>query len=82
MLLGVLVALIKIAQLATVLPGVGAYALGVLIILLATIASTFDPRAIWTRVTWADGTVPPPVPTPAPRAVRRPGRPARAGAAP
>ena len=58
MLLGVLVALVKIAQLATVVPGVGGYALGVLIILLATMSSSFDPHAVWIRVVWADGTVP------------------------
>jgi paraquat-inducible protein A len=62
MLLGVLVALVKLAQLATVLPGIGAFALGGLIILLAIIASIFDPHVIWTRVVWADGTVPPPPP--------------------
>ena len=58
MLLGILVALIKIAQLATVLPGIGMYAVGTLVILLAAIASTFDPHVIWSRVVWADGTVP------------------------
>ena len=62
MLLGVLVALVKLAQLATVVPGVGAFALGALILVLAIIASTFDPHTIWTRVVWADGTVPPPPP--------------------
>jgi paraquat-inducible protein A len=58
MLLGILVALVKIAQLATVVPGVGMYALGVLVVLLAAISATFDPHAIWTRVVWADGSVP------------------------
>lgn len=60
MLLGILVALIKIAQLATVAPGIGMYAVGLLIALLAAIAATFDPHVIWTRVVWADGTLPPP----------------------
>ena len=58
MLLGILVALVKIAQLATVEPDVGMYALGALVILLAAIGATFEPDAIWTRVVWADGTVP------------------------
>ena len=58
MLLGILVALIKIAQLATVIPGIGMYAVGVLILLLAAIAATFDSHVIWTRVVWADGTLP------------------------
>lgn len=58
MLLGILVALIKIAQLATVIPGIGMYAVGLLVVLLATVSATFDPHAIWTRVVWADGTIP------------------------
>jgi paraquat-inducible protein A len=62
MLLGILVALIKIAQLATVSPGIGMYAVGLLIALLAAIAATFDSHVIWTRVVWADGTLPPSVP--------------------
>ena len=52
MLLGILVALIKIAALATVIPGVGLYAMGVLVVLLAAIKLTFDPRQIWQRLEW------------------------------
>ena len=52
MLLGILVALIKIAALATVIPGVGLYAMGVLVVLLAAIKLTFDPRQIWQRLRW------------------------------
>ena len=59
MLLGILVALIKIAHLATVVPGIGLYAVGVLVVLLAVTTSIFEPRAIWNRVVWADGTLPP-----------------------
>ncbi|MBL0143452.1 MAG: paraquat-inducible protein A [Betaproteobacteria bacterium] len=59
MLLGILVALIKIAQLATVVPGIGMYAVGLLVLLLAAISATFDSHAIWKRVVWADGTPPP-----------------------
>jgi len=58
MLLGILVALIKIAHLATVIPGIGLYAVGLLVVLLAVTSSIFEPRAIWKRVVWADGTVP------------------------
>ena len=58
MLLGILVALIKIAHLATVIPGIGLYAVGTLVVLLAVTSSIFEPRAIWERVVWADGTVP------------------------
>ncbi|WP_245561998.1 paraquat-inducible protein A [Lamprocystis purpurea] len=54
MMLGILVALIKIAELATVEPDVGMYAVGVLMLLIPAIQSSFDPEAIWQRVTWAD----------------------------
>jgi paraquat-inducible protein A len=53
MLLGVLVALIKIAGLATATPDIGLYALGVLVVLLAAIRQTFDPRKVWERLEWA-----------------------------
>jgi paraquat-inducible protein A len=59
MLLGILVALIKIAHLATVIPGIGLFAVGMLVVLLAVTSSIFEPRAIWTRVVWADGSLPP-----------------------
>jgi len=54
MILGILVALIKIAQLATVEPGIGMYAVGGLIVLLAAVAMTSDPAELWKRVEWAD----------------------------
>jgi paraquat-inducible protein A len=65
MMLGILVALIKIAQLATVTSGVGMYAAGVLVLLLSMIAVTFDPREIWKRVAWANGREPSSAPNPA-----------------
>ncbi|SDW11390.1 paraquat-inducible protein A [Thiocapsa roseopersicina] len=52
MLLGILVALVKIADLATVDAGVGLYATGALLALLAGLATSFDPRTIWDRVAW------------------------------
>ncbi len=55
MLLGVLVSLIKIAELATVTPDVGMFALGALIGLLPAIMVSFDSEEIWRRVEWADG---------------------------
>lgn len=58
MLLGILVALIKIAELATVNAGVGMYGIGALVLLFPAIMVTFDPDEIWRRVQWADGTVP------------------------
>jgi paraquat-inducible protein A len=54
MLLGVLVALTKIADYATVIPGVALFALGALVFLLAAMQSSFDPREVWNRVEWAD----------------------------
>ena len=59
MMLGILVALFKIAQLATVLPGIGMYAAGLFIVLMAAILVSFDPRDVWERVEWADGRMPP-----------------------
>ncbi len=59
MILGILVALIKIAELATVEPGIGMYAVGGLVVLFPAIAVAFDPREVWNRVEWADGRVPP-----------------------
>jgi len=54
MILGILVALIKIAELATVEPGIALFALGVLVVLFPAMAVTLDPREIWRRVEWAD----------------------------
>ena len=55
MMLGVLVALIKIADYAKVIPGLALFVLGALIFLLAAIQATFDPREVWSRVEWAAG---------------------------
>jgi paraquat-inducible protein A len=54
MLLGVLVALIKIAELATVMPGIALYALGALVFVFAGIQSSFDPRDVWERIEWSE----------------------------
>jgi paraquat-inducible protein A len=54
MILGILVALIKIAELATVEPGIGMYAVGGLVVLFAAIMITFDPREVWRRIEWTD----------------------------
>jgi len=59
MMLGILVALFKIAQLATVLPGVGMYAAGAFVFLLAAVLVTFDAQEVWRQVEWVDGTRPP-----------------------
>jgi len=59
MLLGILVALIKIAELATVEPGIGMYAVGALVLLIPGIMVTFNDHELWQRVQWADGEAPP-----------------------
>jgi paraquat-inducible protein A len=65
MMLGVLVALVKIAELATVEPGIGMFAIFALMLLFPSIVSSFDTEAIWDRVQWADGELPHATPTPA-----------------
>jgi paraquat-inducible protein A len=54
MLVGVLVALIKIAELATVIPGTALFALGALVFVLAAMQANFDPHDVWDRIEWAD----------------------------
>jgi paraquat-inducible protein A len=55
MMLGVLVALIKISDYATVIPGMALFVLLVLVFLLAGIQASFDPREVWSRIEWAEG---------------------------
>ncbi|MEP6679551.1 MAG: paraquat-inducible protein A [Betaproteobacteria bacterium] len=59
MMLGILVALVKLAELATVIPGIGIFAAGAFIALLSAVLVTFDSREVWKRVEWAAGTPPP-----------------------
>jgi paraquat-inducible protein A len=54
MMLGVLVALIKIADYATVIPGVALFVLWVLVFVLAGMQASFDPREVWERIVWAE----------------------------
>lgn len=54
MMLGILVALVKIADLADVIPGVGMFAVFALIILVAAMTVSFDPREVWSRIRWVD----------------------------
>jgi paraquat-inducible protein A len=58
MMLGVLVALIKIADYATVIPGMALFVLGALVFLLAGIQASFDPHEVWARIQWAEGEAP------------------------
>ena len=54
MMVGVLVALVKIADYATVIPGVALFVLWVLVFILAGMQASFDPREVWERIQWAD----------------------------
>jgi len=61
MMLGILVALVKIADLATVIVGVGMFATGALIVLITMIAVNLDPEEIWEQVQWVGSVEPAPV---------------------
>ncbi len=65
MLLGVFVALTKIAEMASVVWGAALFALFALVLLLAGLQSCFDPRAVWEGVAWARARTAAPAP-PAP----------------
>ena len=56
MTLGVLVALVKIAEVAHVDPGIGIFAVGALTLLFPAIMAHFDPTEIWDRIEWAQQT--------------------------
>jgi len=53
MMLGVLVALVKIADYATVIPGVALFVLGALVFVLAAMQAAFDAREVWGKIEWA-----------------------------
>ena len=57
-MIGVLVALIKIADYAKVIPGVALFAVAALVFILAAIQASFDPRDVWDRVEWAEEEAP------------------------
>lgn len=54
MMVGVLVALVKIADYATVIPGMALFVLWVLVFILAGMSAAFDSREVWERIQWAD----------------------------
>ena len=54
MMVGVLVALVKIADYATVIPGMALFVLWVLVFLLAGMQASFDSREVWDKIRWAD----------------------------
>lgn len=57
-MLGILVALIKIAQLASVDPGIGMYAFGATVLLIPAVTLSFDRWDIWRRIAWMDPEIP------------------------
>lgn len=61
MMLGILVALIKMAELATIIPGLGLFAAGFLVLLITAMTVNFDPQEIWNKVSWAGPAIPPAV---------------------
>lgn len=50
LILGMLVALVKLAHIATVVPGVALWAFGGVMLLLAAATAAFDPRDLWARM--------------------------------
>ncbi|MGV8073781.1 MAG: paraquat-inducible protein A [Syntrophobacteraceae bacterium] len=60
MMLGVLVALIKIADLATVVPGIAMFSVGALVLLFAAMSANFAPQEIWDRIKWVNEGAPSP----------------------
>ncbi len=59
MMLGLLISLIKLSDIATMTPGLGMYAMGGLIVILAAMKVTFDPETVWRRLQWLADTDPP-----------------------
>jgi paraquat-inducible protein A len=51
LILGLLVALVKLAHIATVVPGTALWSFIVLMLLLAAASAAFDPREVWARIT-------------------------------
>ena len=55
LILGLLVALVKLAHIAKVVPGTALWSFIALMLLLAAAAATFDPREVWARITEKGG---------------------------
>jgi paraquat-inducible protein A len=49
-ILGLLVAVVKLAHIAGVVPGIALWSFGVLMLLLAAAGTAFDPRDLWAKV--------------------------------
>ena len=50
LLIGILVALVKLADLAEIIPGIALWAFAALILVLTAATSALDPREVWKRV--------------------------------
>jgi len=59
-MLGILVAVVKLSDMATIVPGASLFAFGVLIFVLAAAQAALDPDLVWSRVAWPGATRPPP----------------------
>lgn len=59
MMLGILIALIKISDLALVITGTGMYAIAALALLIVAMTANFDAREIWMRIRWVGEHSPP-----------------------
>jgi paraquat-inducible protein A len=55
LILGLLVALVKLAHIAKVVPGTALWSFIALMLLLVAAAATFDPREVWARITERGG---------------------------
>lgn len=49
-LIGILVSMVKLGKLATIVPGIGAYAFAALVFVLTAALSSLDPHMIWERL--------------------------------
>lgn len=58
-LLGILVSVVKLAEMATIVPGTSLFAFGALILVLAAAQSSLDPELVWSRVSLAGSRVGP-----------------------
>jgi len=51
-MLGILVSIVKLAKMATIIPGISLYSFAALIIVLAGAVASLDPHIVWERVRW------------------------------
>jgi paraquat-inducible protein A len=61
-MLGILVAVVKLSDMATLIPGTSLFAFGLLIFVLAAAQAALDPHAVWSRVPLPDAVRRPPAP--------------------